>query len=103
MPQKDEFDQYSVPAKSRFQIFKWGLGGMSATASVLLIMLLRCFSNSESKTERLLNAQIEYIKEQAKSESQRQIQKVDNSLSPQIDEAANSLDSIKHEIKALKN
>lgn len=76
---------------------------MSATASVLLIMLLRCFTNSESKTERLLNNQIEYIKEQAKHESQRQVQRVDNSLSPQINEAQTTIDSLKHEVKELKN
>lgn len=103
MPQKDEFDQYSVPAKSRFQIFKWGLGGMSMTASVLLIMLLRCFSSNSGKVEELMNARINDIKEQAKIESQRQIQRVDNSLSPQLNEAVNSLDSIKTEVRAFKN
>lgn len=76
---------------------------MSATASILLIMLLRCFSSRETNTERLLNNQIEYIKEQAKAESRSQIQQVNNSLSPQINDAANSLDSLKHEVKALKN
>lgn len=103
MPENDELDRYRVPLKSRFKIFQWGLGGMSATATVLLIMLLNCVYSGSDKVEELMNARLEDFKEAARKESMKQVQQADRQISPQINEATQGIDSLKKEIQTLKN
>lgn len=98
-----EMDVYNVPAKSRYRIFQWGLTGMSLTASVLLIMLLRCATTSKDEVKELLKEQVQDLKEQARTESRAQVRQADASLSPQIDAVARENDSLKTVIKTLKN
>ena len=99
--QRDEFDTYSVPKKSRFKIFQFGLAGMSLTASVLLIMLLRCATSSKEEVKEILKEQVKDLKEQAKIESAKQLQQADAKLSPQLDDAAGEIDSLKRVIRQL--
>lgn len=99
---QNEFDRYAVPARARFKIFQWGLGGMSATASVLLIMLLRCYSTRESAFNDLWKARLDDLKAASKTESVIQVQKVERTIKPKIEKVQTSIDSLSEKIDSVK-
>lgn len=100
---KDELDRYSIPAKLRVKIFQWGLTGMSATASILLWLLLRCAFGFSGKVEQLKNEQIEIlVQREAHRETSKQIQQVRDTLAPQLDQVVSSIDTLQHVVSKLK-
>lgn len=103
MPDKDELDRYAIPNKLRVKIFQWGLSGLGATASILLGMLLNCQNARRTDTERFLNRQIELAQEKADQRADEKIRQASNQISPQINDVAQDIDSLKKQIKALKN
>lgn len=94
----DEFEQYKVPPKARFKIFQWGLGGMSATASILLVMLLRCYNGRDVAKDELWNARLNDLKQQM----EQRIQKSDRQIAPQVQEVQTGIDSLTRQLDSLK-
>jgi hypothetical protein len=101
MPQ-NELDRYGVPARARFKIFQWGLGGMSATASVLLVMLLNCYSTREKAFNALWNARLDDLKAASKTESVIQVRQAEKTIRPKIEKVQVSIDSLTNKIDSVK-
>ncbi len=96
----EEFDNIPRMARRRMiTIAAWFNGG---TASVLLVLLLRCQSLWREDSDAKWNDRLNDYKEQMDRAGDRKIQQADMKISPQIDETKRIIDSLSQRVDSLK-
>src|SRR4051812_38121800 len=100
---ENEFDEYRIPVRKRFPVWKGTIVTLCTAVSVLFVKLMMCQNDGVVRSEKQWNDRLNDWKERAAIEGQRQLQKASNELSPQIDKQQTGIDSLRYEIKVLKN
>ena len=102
MSLKSEMDEYNVPKATRPKIFMWGLAGGWATASILLVMLIRCYNqNGVEKDKRLGDWQ--EIARKAEEAARQQVRTAVPNVEAQLGAYQHSIDSLNRRIDSLTN
>lgn len=97
---KNELDEWAVPKQSRYPLFKWGLAGGWSAFGVVLVLLMRCYSQREQIQEKRTSDWQEIARD-AKEAARAQVRESLPGVTAEITQYQHKVDSLVKKLDSL--